>query len=70
MMIEVGETEEGLNVLGFVWFQPILDNLDFIGGRVHHGYSEHCSILVMVVTVTVMVSNFSTPCIPCTLTHK
>ena len=38
--------------------------------RVHHRYSEHRSILVTVVTVTVMVSNFSTPCIPCTLTRK
>ena len=40
----------------------------FLGSRVHHGYSEHCSILVTVVTVTVTVSNFSTLCIPCTLT--
>ena len=70
MMIEVGKTEEGLNVLDFAWFQPILDNLDFIGGRVHHGYSEHRSISVTVVTVTVTVSNFSTPCILCTLTRK
>ena len=38
--------------------------------RVHHGYGEHCGILVTVVTVMVTVSNFSTPCIPCTLTHK
>ena len=38
--------------------------------RVHHGYSEHHSILVTVVMVMVTVSNFSTPCIPCTLTHK
>ena len=38
--------------------------------RVHHGYGEHHGISVMVVTVTVTVSNFSTLCIPCTLTHK
>ena len=38
--------------------------------RVHHGYGEHRGILVTVVTVTVTVSNFSTPCIPCTLTRK
>ena len=38
--------------------------------RVHHRYGEHRGILVMVVTVMVTVSNFSTPCIPCTLTRK
>ena len=37
--------------------------------RVHHGYGEHHGILVMVVMVTVTVSNFSTPHIPCTLTR-
>ena len=38
--------------------------------RVHHKYGEYHGILVTVVTVTVTVSNFSTLCIPCTLTHK
>ena len=40
-----------------------------IGNRVHHGYGEHCGILVMVVTGTVTVSNFSIPHTPCTLTR-
>ena len=43
MMIEVGETEEGLNVLDFTWFWPILDNLDFIGGHRQAIGREHVS---------------------------
>ena len=40
-MVEVGETEEGLNVLDFVWFRPILDNLDFVGGHSQAVGREH-----------------------------
>ena len=29
--VEVSETQEGLNVLDFLWFRPILDCLDFSG---------------------------------------
>ena len=29
--VEVSETQEGLNVLDFLWFRPILDSLDFSG---------------------------------------
>ena len=40
-MIEVGETEEGLNVLDFAWFWPILDSLDFVGGHSQAVGREH-----------------------------
>ena len=43
MTKEFGETEEGLNDLDFAWFQPILDNLDFIGGHHQAVGSEHVS---------------------------
>src|SRR5882672_11639182 len=33
MMVKVGETEEGLNVLDFPGFRPILDNLDLVQGH-------------------------------------
>src|ERR1700678_1757446 len=29
--VEVSETQEGLNVLDFLWFRPILERLDFSG---------------------------------------
>jgi len=31
MLVEVGKTEERLNVFNFSRFGPILDNLDFVG---------------------------------------
>ena len=40
-MIEVGETKEGLNVLDFAWFRPILDNLDFVGGHSQAVWRKH-----------------------------
>ena len=43
MTIEVGETEEGLNVLDFAWFQPILDDLDFVWGHCQAVRREHIS---------------------------
>ena len=43
LTIEVGETKEGLNVLDFVWFQPILDNLDLIQGHSQAVGREHVS---------------------------
>ena len=42
-MIEVGKTEEGLNVLDFMWFRPILHNLDFIGDHSQAVWREHVS---------------------------
>ena len=30
MTVEVGESEEGLNILDFLGFRPILDDLDFV----------------------------------------
>ena len=41
--IEVGETKEGLNVLDFAWFRPILDDLDFVGGHSQAVGREHIS---------------------------
>src|SRR5882724_10066979 len=32
-MVEIGKAEEGLNVLDFSWYWPILDNLDFVWGH-------------------------------------
>ena len=43
MTIEVGKTKEGLNVLDFVWFRPILDDLDFVGGHSQAVRREHIS---------------------------
>ena len=40
-MVEVGETEEGLDVLDSAWFQPILDNLDFVHGHCKTVGREH-----------------------------
>ena len=28
--VEVGETQEGLHILDFPWFEPILDDFDLI----------------------------------------
>src|SRR5882672_8583355 len=33
MMVKVGETKEGLKILGFLGFGPILDNLDLVWGH-------------------------------------
>jgi len=33
MTVEVGQTEEGLNVLDFLGFEPIWDDLDFVQGH-------------------------------------
>src|SRR5882672_8864076 len=42
-MIEVGETEEGLNVLDFPRFGPILDNLDLVWGHGEAFGRQHVS---------------------------
>src|SRR5882724_3290933 len=39
--VEIGKAKEGLNVLDFSWYWPILDNLDFVWG---HGEAFGCSI--------------------------
>src|SRR5882724_5775581 len=33
MMVEIGKTEEGLDVLDFLGFWPVLDDLDFVQGH-------------------------------------
>src|SRR5882672_7057702 len=43
MMIEVGETEEGLNILDFLGFGPILDNLDLVWGHGEAFRRQHVS---------------------------
>src|SRR5882672_6435787 len=42
-MVEVGETEEGLNVLDFLRFGPILDNLDLVWGHGEAFGRQHAS---------------------------
>src|SRR5467141_3001883 len=42
-MIEVGETEEGLNVLDFSGFRPMLDYLDFVLGHGEAFGRQHIS---------------------------
>src|SRR5712664_2180902 len=43
MMVEVGETEEGLNVLDFLRFGSILDNLDLVWGHGEAFGRQHIS---------------------------
>src|SRR5467141_358010 len=43
MMVEVGKTEEGLNVLDFLGFGPILDNLDLVRGHGEAFGRQHIS---------------------------
>src|SRR5882672_8725929 len=43
MMVEVGETEEGLNVFDFLGFRPILDNLDLVWGHGEAFGRQHIS---------------------------
>jgi len=33
MMVEVGKAEERLNILDFLWYWPILDDLNFVRGH-------------------------------------
>ena len=42
-MVEVGETKEGLNVLDFLRFGPILDNLDLVWGHGEAFGRQHVS---------------------------
>ena len=42
-MVEVGKTEEGLNVLDFLGFGPILDNLDLVWGHGEAFWRQHVS---------------------------
>src|SRR5467141_3103792 len=42
-MVKVGETEEGLNVLDFSGFRPILDYLDFVLGHGEAFRRQHIS---------------------------
>src|SRR5882672_7536162 len=43
MMVEVGETKEGLNILDFLRFGPILDNLDLVWGHGEAFGGQHVS---------------------------
>src|SRR5467141_243848 len=43
MTVEVGETEEGLNILDFPRFGPILDNLDLVQGHGEAFGRQHVS---------------------------
>src|SRR5882672_1844908 len=43
MTVKVGETEEGLNVLDFSGFRPILDYLDFVLGHGEAFGRQHIS---------------------------
>src|SRR5467141_3198581 len=43
MMVEVGKTEEGLNILDFPGFGPILDNLDLVRGHGEAFGRQHIS---------------------------
>jgi len=33
VMVEVGKAKERLNILDFLWYWPILDDLDFVGSH-------------------------------------
>jgi len=33
VMVEIGEAKERLNILDFLWYWPILDDLDFVWGH-------------------------------------
>ena len=41
MMVEVGKTEEGLEILDFPWFQPVLNDLDFVWGHGETFQGQH-----------------------------
>src|SRR5467141_3137080 len=43
MTIEVGETKEGFNILDFLRFGPILDNLDLVWGHGEAFRRQHVS---------------------------
>src|SRR5882672_10185124 len=43
MIVEVGETKEGLNILDFLGFRPILDNLDLVQGHGEAFWRQHVS---------------------------
>src|SRR5882724_4061558 len=42
-MVEIGKTEERLNVLDFLGFQPALDDLDFVQGHGEAFQGQHVS---------------------------
>jgi len=43
MTVEVGKTKEGLKVLDFLGFQPVLDDLDFVQGHGEAIQGQHVS---------------------------
>jgi len=43
MMVEIGKTEEGLDILDFLGFQPVLDDLDFVWGHGEAFQRQHVS---------------------------
>jgi len=42
-MVKVGKTEEGLDVLDFLGFWPVLDDLDFVWGHGEAFQGQHVS---------------------------
>src|SRR5882724_7679744 len=43
MKVEIGKTEEGLDILDFPGFQPVLDDLDFVWGHGEAFWGQHVS---------------------------
>ena len=43
MTVEIGKTEEGLNILDFLGFWPVLDDLDFVWGHGEAFQGQHVS---------------------------
>ena len=43
MLIEVCESEEGLNIFDFSWFRPILDDFDLVFGHSEAVWRENVS---------------------------
>src|SRR5882724_2059794 len=47
MTVEIGKAKEGLNILDFLWYWPILDDLNFVWG---HGEAFRCQHISKVFT--------------------
>src|SRR6266481_6646260 len=41
--VKIGEPEEGLNILDFLWFRPILNNLNFVRSHCKSFRRQHIS---------------------------
>src|SRR6266481_4820335 len=42
-MVKIGESKEGLNILDFPWFRPILNNLNFVRSHCESFGRQHIS---------------------------